>query len=66
MNNEFLLVIKKHTETLIEQTKRKRQETLEFKLIKQMETILFNPPINLVEERKWLSAVTCFEATNSF
>ena len=32
MNNELLLLIKKHTDTLIEQTKTKPQETLEFKM----------------------------------
>ena len=30
-----------------------------------MQTFSFRPPINLVEERKWLLAVTSFEATNS-
>ena len=30
-----------------------------------MQTFSFDPPINLVEERKWLSAVISFEATNS-
>ena len=43
MNNELLLLIKKHTNTLIEQTKMKPQETLEFKLNKQMQTFSFNP-----------------------
>ena len=28
-----------------------------------MKTFPFNPPINLVEERKWVLAVTSFEAT---
>ena len=65
MNNELLLLIKKHTDTLIEQTKTKPQETLEFKMIKQMQTFSFNPPINLVEEGKWLLAVSSFECTNS-
>ena len=37
MNNELLLLIKKHTDTLIEQTKTKPQETLEFKMDKQMQ-----------------------------
>ena len=37
MNNELLLSIKKHTETLVEQTKSKPQETLEFKTYKQMQ-----------------------------
>ena len=65
MNNELLLLIKKHTDTLIEQTKTKPQETLEFKMNKQMQTFSFNPPINLVEEGKWLMAVSLFDCTNS-
>ena len=65
MNNELLLLIKKHTDTLIEQTKTKPQETLEFKMNKQMQTYSFNPPIKLVEERKWLLGVSSFECTNS-
>ena len=65
MNNELLLLIKKHTDTLIEQTKTKPQETLEFKMNKQMQTFSFNPPINLLEEDKWLLAVSSFECTNS-
>ena len=65
MNNELLLLIKKHTDTLIEQTKTKPQETLEFKMNKQMQTFSFNPPINLNEEGKWLLAVSSFECTNS-
>ena len=65
MNNELLLLTKKHTDTLIEQTKTKPQETLEFKVNKQMQTFSFNPPINLVEEDKWLLAVSSFECTNS-
>ena len=65
MNNELLLLIKKHTDTLIEQTKTKSQETLEFKMNKQSQTFSFNPPINLVEEDKWLLAVSSFECTNS-
>ena len=65
MNKELLLLIKKHTDTLIEQTKTKPQETLEFKMNKQMQTFSFNPPINLVEEGKWLLAVSSLECTNS-
>ena len=38
MNNELLLFIKKHTDTLVEQTKTKSQETLEIKMNKQMQT----------------------------
>ena len=65
MNNELLLLIKKHTDTLIEQTRTKPQETLEFKMNKQMQTFSFNPPINLVEEGRWLIAVSSLECTNS-
>ena len=65
MNDELLLLIKKRTDTLIEQTKTKPQETLEFKMDKQMQTFWFNPPINLLEEGKWLIAVSSFECTNS-
>ena len=65
MNNELLLLNNKHTDTLIEQTKTKPQETLENKMKKQMQTFSFNPPLILVEEGKWLLAVSSFECTNS-
>ena len=51
MNNELLLLIKKHTDTLIEQTKSRPQETLEFKKNKQMQTFSFSPPIKLGRRR---------------
>ena len=38
MNNELLVLIKKHTDNLIKQTKTRPQQTLEFKMNKQMET----------------------------
>ena len=65
MNNELILSIRNHTDTLIEITKTKPQETLEFKMNKQRQTFSFNPPINSVEEGKWLLAVRLFECTNS-
>ena len=65
MNNELLRLIKKHTDTLIEQTKTKPQETLEFQMNEQMEMFSFNPPINLVEESEWLLGVSSFECTIS-
>ena len=61
----MLLLIKKHTDTLIQQTKTRPQETLEFKMNKQMQTFSFNPPKKLVEEGKWLLGVSSFECTNS-
>ena len=65
MINELILLIKKYTDTLIEQTKRTPQETLEFKMNRQMQIFSFNPPINLVEVGKWLLAVSSLECTNS-
>ena len=64
MNDELLLLLKKHTKTLIEQTKTKPQETLEIKMNKQLE-FSFSPLINLVEEGKCLLGVSAFETTNS-
>ena len=66
MNSELLLLIKKRTDTLIEQTKTKPQETLEFKMIRSKQTFSFNPPLNLVEEGKWLLTVSSFECEKSF
>ena len=65
MNNELLLLIKTHTDTLIQQTRTKPQETLEFKTNKQMQTFSFNPPINLVEEGRSLLAKISFGCTKS-
>ena len=65
MNKELLLLILKHTDTLIEQTKTKPEETLEFKMNKRMETFSFRPPINLVEEGKWLLGLSSLECTIS-
>ena len=58
MNNELLLLIKKDTDTLIEQTRTRPQETLEFKMNKQMQTFSFSLSINLVEEFQWLLGVS--------
>ena len=61
MNNELLLLIKKHTDTLIKQTKTRPQETLEFEMSRSKQIFSFNPPLNLVEEGKWLVAVSLFD-----
>ena len=65
MNNELLILNKKHTDTLIENTKTRPQETLEIEMNKQMQKFSFSPPINLIEEGKWLLGVTLFEGANS-
>ena len=44
---DFLLSITKNCETLIEQTHRKAEETLEFKMVKSRETIHFSQPIQI-------------------
>ena len=50
---------------MIQQTKTKSKETLEFKKIQSKQTFSFDPPIKLVEEGKWLLGVTSFECSNS-
>ena len=50
---------------MIEQTKTHHQEILDFVMSRQTQRFSFNSLINLSEERKWLIAVTCLEATNS-
>ena len=65
MNFELLLLIEKHTDKSIKQTKTKPQEVFEYKLKQLMRTFSFHPPINLSKEVKCLLAVTAFEATNS-
>ena len=48
---DLLLSITKNCETLIEQTHRKPEETLEFKMIKPRQTFHFIPPIQAEEDR---------------
>ena len=64
MINELLLLTKKHTDTLKKETRTKPQETLEFKMNKQIQTFSFNPPISLVEEGKWLLGLSSLECKN--
>ena len=66
MINQLLLLIEKHTDTLIEQTKTCLQETLEFVMGKQMEKLSLNHPINLADEGKLLLSVTSSSTTISF
>ena len=48
---------------LIEQTHRRAEETLEFKMIKPKETFHFNPPIHIKGE--WMIGLTSLEVYNS-
>ena len=61
---DLLLSITKNCETLIEQTHRKAEETLEFKMIKPRETFHFKPPIQINGD--WMIGLTDLEVYNSF
>ena len=59
----LLLSITKNCQTLIKQTHRKAEETLEFKMIKPRETFHFKPPISI--EGEWMVGLTDLEMYNS-
>ena len=59
----LLLSITKNCEKLVEQTQRKPQETLEFKMIKPRETFHFKPPIEIKGD--WMIGLTDLEVYNS-
>ena len=59
----LLLSITKNSETLIEPTHRKAEETLEFKMIKPRETIHFKPPNQI--RGSWMMGLTDLEVYNS-
>ena len=60
---DLLLSITKNCEKLIEQTHRKPEETLEFKMIKPKEKFHFNPPIQI--EGDWMIGLIDLEVYNS-
>ena len=60
---DLLLSITKNCETLIEQTHRKPDETLEFKMTKPRETFHFKPPIQIKGD--WMIGLTDLEVYNS-
>ena len=60
---DLLLSITKNCQTLIEQTHRKAEETLEFKMIKPRETFHFKPPIQV--KRDWMIDLVDLEVYNS-
>ena len=60
---DLLLSITKNCETLIGQTHRKAEETLEFKMIKSRETIHFKPFIQI--EGSWMIGLTNLAVYNS-
>ena len=71
---DLLLSITKNCETLIDQTHRKAEETLEFKIIKPRETFHFKPPnqvkgdwmIGLVDLVVYISIFNITEQNNKF
>ena len=60
---DLLLSITKNCETLIDQTHRKAEETLEFKMIKPRETFHFTPPIQVKGD--WMIGLVDLEVYNS-
>ena len=56
---DLLLSISKNCETLIDQTHRKAEETLEFKMIKPRGTFHFKPPIQVKSD--WMLGLTDLE-----
>ena len=60
---DLLLSITEICETLIEQTHRKAEETLEFKMTKPRETFHFNPPIQIKGD--WVIGLTGLEVCYS-
>ena len=60
---DLLLSITKNCETLIEQTHRKAEETLEFKMDKSRETFHFKPSIQIKEN--WMLGLVDLEVNNS-
>ena len=59
---DLLLSTTKNCETLIKQTHRKAEETLEFKMIKPRQTFYFNPPI---QTKDWVLGLVALEVYNS-
>ena len=60
---DLSLSITINCETLIEETHRKPEETLEFKMFKPRETFCFNPPIQINED--WMLGLITLEDNNS-
>ena len=60
---DILLSITKNCETLIEQTRTKAEDKLEFKTTKPRETFHFNPPVQIEED--WMLGLINLEAYNS-
>ena len=60
---DLILSITKHCETLNEQTHRKPEETLEFKMIKPREPFHFNPPTQIKGD--WMLGLKDLEVYNS-
>ena len=60
---DLIVSITKNCETLIQQTHRKPEEILEFKMIKPRQTFHFNPPIQTMGD--WMIGLVDLEVYNS-
>ena len=65
MRNNFFTFNQKTYRYTCSRNKNSTSRDFEVKMNTQLTTFSFHPPINLVEEDKWLLSVTSFEATNS-
>ena len=63
ITEDLLLSVTKNCETLIEQTHRKAEETLEFKMFLSKQTFLFKLPFPI--ERSCMIGLTDLEVYNS-
>ena len=60
---DLLLSITKNCDKLLDQTHRKPEETLEFKMLKPRESFHFNPPIHTKGD--WMLSLIDLEVYNS-
>ena len=60
---DLLLSITKNCQKLVDQTHRKPEETLEFKMLQPRETFHFNPPIHTKGD--WMLGLIDLEVYNS-
>ena len=59
---DLLLSITKNCETLLKQTRREAEETLDFGITKPKETFSFEPPLSI--EGSWMIGLICLEFYN--
>ena len=64
MSDQLIILVKKKTNIITQQTKQHSQEILKNKLNTSRPTFSFDTPLNL-EEDKWLLGITVIELNNT-